>query len=114
MDIGTNRENFLMGSRLLVYNPGDLPINFELKFDNNDRTFWNSRGNHFQIRRLNVQRMPISMAVDLTGLKPQNPEEEKAYKYGNKYFKTLVKSAASEELELIEPSYEDLKDKCRI
>lgn len=111
MDIGTNRENFLMGSRLLVYNPGDLPVNFELKFDNNDRTFWNSRGNHFQVRRLNVQRMPISMAVDLTGLKTQNPEEEKAYKYGNKYFKTLVEPVISEELELIEPLYEDLENK---
>lgn len=111
MDIGTNRENFLMGSRLLVYNPGDLPVNFELKFDNNDRTFWNSRGSHFQVRRMNVQRMPISMAVDLTGLKPQNPEEEKAYKYGNKYFKTLVEPVVSEELELIEPLYEDLENK---
>ena len=59
MDIGFNSVNGIIGSRLLVYNPGDLPVDFELKFDNNERTFWTERGNHFQVRRFNVQRLTI-------------------------------------------------------
>ena len=35
MDTGLNNENALIGSRLLVYNPSDIPIDFELKLDNN-------------------------------------------------------------------------------
>jgi len=31
MDLGLTRENGVIGSRLLVYNPGDVPIDFELK-----------------------------------------------------------------------------------
>ena len=57
------------------------------KLDNNEKSFWTDRGNHFQIRRLNVERLTIPEAVDWTGLKPYNLNDEKEYKYGNKYFK---------------------------
>lgn len=112
MDIGMNKENFLVGSRLLVYNPGDLPIDFELKFNNKERNFWTSRGNRFQVRRLNVQRLPIPMAVDWTGLKTQNINDENNYKYGNKYFKTKSSiTTALNEIEINEPQYNELGDK---
>ena len=112
MDIGMNKENFLVGSRLLVYNPGDLPIDFELKFNNKERSFWTSRGNRFQVRRLNVQRLPIPMAVDWTGLKTQNINDENNYKYGNKYFKTKSSiTTALNEIEINEPQYNELGDK---
>lgn len=87
MDTGLNNDNALIGSRLLVYNPGDVPVDFHLKLDNNEKSFWTGRGNHFQIRRLNVERLTIPEAVDWTGLKPYNLNDEKEYKYGNKYFK---------------------------
>lgn len=87
MDIGLNQENALIGSRLLVYNPGDMPVDFELKMNNIERTFDTPRGSHFQIRRFNVQRLPISAAVDWTGLKTVEEAENIPYKYGNKYFK---------------------------
>ena len=112
MDIGMNKENFLVGSRVLVYNPGDLPIDFELKINNKERSFWTSRGNRFQIRRLNVQRLPIPMAVDWTGLKTQNINDENNYKYGNKYFKTKSSITTTlNEIEINEPQYNELGDK---
>lgn len=89
MDTGFNQANALIGSRLLVYNPGDLPVDFEIKIDNNERTFWTSRGNHFQIRRFNVQRLSIPQAVDWTGLKTLEPDEDSLYKYGKRYYKKL-------------------------
>lgn len=101
MDTGLNNENALIGSRLLVYNPGDIPIDFHLRLDNNERSFWNGRGNHFQVRRFNVERLTIQEAVDWTGLKPYNIEDEKEYKYGRKYFKLpsfeMVDSVNNEE-----------------
>lgn len=111
MDIGMNKENFLMGSRLLVYNPGDLPIDFELKFNNKERAFWTSRGNRFQVRRMNVQRLPISMAIDLTGLKTQDKNDDISYKYGNKYFKITSSAAQLNADEIMEPLYEELGNK---
>lgn len=92
MDTGLTIKNAVIGSRLLVYNPGDLPVDFKMDFNANQRSFWTSRGNHFQIRRFNVQRLTIPQAVDWTGLKPQNVNDEEAYKYGNKYFKIKSKS----------------------
>lgn len=86
MDSGLNKENSLIGTRLLVYNPGDLPIDFNLDFDNEERTFWTSRGNHFQIRRMNVERLSIPQAVDWTGLKTFFETDEATHKYGNRYF----------------------------
>lgn len=91
MDTGLNNENALIGSRILVYNPGDLPIEFKMKLDNNERTFWTERGNHFQIRRFNVQRLSIPNAVDWVGLLPQEESDEDKFKYGQKYFKRTVR-----------------------
>lgn len=114
MDTGLNQENALIGSRLLVYNPGDLPVDFELKMDNNERTFWMERGNYFEVRRYNVQRLPIRMAVDFTGLKTQNLKEDEEYKYGLRYFKVLTKD--NEQIEsngvlINKPKYSLLEDK---
>lgn len=97
MDIGLTQDNALIGSRLLVYNPGDLPIDFELKLGRITRTLNTNRANHFQVRRFNVQRMPIPMAVDLTGLKTVNETENESYKYGNRYFKTHMITANENE-----------------
>jgi len=97
MDTGLNQENALIGSRLLVYNPGDLPIDFELRMNNIKRAFNTSRGEHFQIRRFNVQRLPIAAAVDWTGLKTENEADNIAYRYGNKYFKIAQPGEESED-----------------
>lgn len=86
MDIGLCEENALIGSRLLVYNPGDVPIDFELKLNHEQRSFLNDRGNRFQIRRFNVQRLTIEDAVDWTGLETYNLDNNSKYKYGRKYF----------------------------
>lgn len=92
MDTGLTNKNAVIGSRLLVYNPGDLPVDFKMNFNANERSFWTGRGNHFQVRRFNVQRLTVPQAVDWTGLKPQNIIDEKKYKYGNKYFKKKAKT----------------------
>lgn len=88
MDTGYYTENDMMGSRILVYNPGDLPIEFELRMEENKRTFWSSRmGNGFRISRFNVERLSIEQAVDWTGLTTLEQVDDKPYKYGNRYFK---------------------------
>lgn len=89
MDTGMNSENAVIGSRILVYNPGDLPVDFELRMNNEERTFWLSRGNHFKVRRFNVQRLTIPQAVDWTGLKTLKVEDEEEFKYGRRYFEKL-------------------------
>jgi hypothetical protein len=41
METGLNKQNALIGSRILVYNPGDLPIDFKIylnKINNRLRT----------------------------------------------------------------------------
>lgn len=91
MDIGVKNNNALIGSRILVYNPGDLPVDFEVELNNNERTFWTGRGNHFQVRRFNVQRLPLHCAIDWTGLKTHLEEDNEPYKYGNRYFKIKSK-----------------------
>lgn len=114
MDTGLNQENALIGSRLLVYNPGDLPVDFELKMNNEERTFWLERGNSFKVRRFNVQRLPIPMAVDFTGLKTQNEAEDRDYKYGRRYFKILSKGEkinGLDNVEIYEPEYNLLEEK---
>lgn len=87
MDIGFTPNNSIIGSRMLVYNPGDIPIDFEIKSEHVQRAFKMDRGNHFRIRRFNVQRLSIPNAVDWTGLTTLKVEDNKDYKYGNKYFK---------------------------
>ena len=90
MDTGLNNTNAVIGSRMLVYNPGDLPVDFKMEFDANERSFWTGRGNHFQVRRFNVQRLTIPQAVDWTGLTTQDPDDEEKYKYGDRYFKRKI------------------------
>lgn len=113
MDTGLNNSNALIGSRLLVYNPGDVPIDFEIKMDNEERTFWTERGQSFQIRRFNVQRLPIPMAVDLTGLKTQSRIDNVEYKYGTRYFKVLAKGEQIKINDFLinKPEYQLLQDK---
>ncbi len=92
METGLNNDQGLIGSRILVYNPGDIPVDFEIKIGNLKKRFRAEDGDYrFRISRYNVQRLPIPCAVDWVNLKPTNPKEEEDYKYGNRYFKILEK-----------------------
>lgn len=93
MDTGLNRQNGVIGSRILVYNPGDLPVDFELKLGNLVSQY---RANMkdgekytFRISRYNVQRLTIEQAVDWCGMKTYKEPDELEYKYGNRYFTIL-------------------------
>ena len=93
MDTGLNKENGLIGSRLLVYNPGDLPVEFELKLGNLSSHLRRNLDEYtFRISRYNVQRLTIEQAVDWTGLTTFYPEDNVPYKYGDKYFKIIETS----------------------
>ena len=60
MDIGLSNKNGLIGSRLLVYNPGDLPIDFELRMGNLSSSLRRNLEQYtFRISRYNVQRLTI-------------------------------------------------------
>ena len=88
METGFHHEKGLIGTRMLVYNPGDLPVDWEIKFNENKRGFWTGRGGeHFRIRRFNVERLTIPQAVDWTHLKTFDPADEEGFKYGTKYFR---------------------------
>lgn len=88
MELGFNSSRSMIGSRMLVYNPGDLPVEWEIRFDENKRSFWSCRGGtKFRIRRFNVERLSIEHAVDWCGLTTYNKEDNDYFKYGNKYFK---------------------------
>lgn len=88
METGFDNSTSMIGSRVLVYNPGDLPIDWEIRFDENKRGFWSTRGGaRFRIRRFNVERLPIPCAVDWCGLTTLEEEDNEPYKYGTKYFK---------------------------
>ena len=90
MDTGLNRQNGLIGSRILVYNPGDLPVDFELRLGNLSSKFRRNLDNYtFRISRYNVQRLTIDQAVDWTGLKTYNKDDNEEYRYGNRYFTIL-------------------------
>lgn len=95
MDMGLNRQNGVIGSRILVYNPGDIPIDFELKLGHlvskyramiRDGAIY-----RFRINRYNVQRLTIEQAVDWCDLKTYNRDDEEDYKYGSRYF-TMLKT----------------------
>lgn len=107
MDTGLNESNSVLGSRLLVYNPGDVPIDFELKLGNLTANFRGNIDNAvFRISRYNVQRLSIQQAVDWANLKIDYPllnndVSEETYKYGTKYF-TQVGEPKGDNLE---PSY---------
>lgn len=98
MDTGLNRQNGVIGSRILVYNPGDLPIDFEIKLGNlvsQYRANMRDGENYtFRISRYNVQRLTIEQAVDWCGMKTYDQLDEEKYKYGNRYF-TLLQSKVS-------------------
>lgn len=88
MDLGFNSGRAMIGSRMLVYNPGDLPVEWEIRFDENKRSFWSCRGGtKFRIRRFNVERLSIENAVDWCGLTTYEAADDEPYKYGTKYFK---------------------------
>lgn len=92
MDTGITGKNFAIGSRLLVYNPGDVPIDFELKLGNLTQQFRGDSNATFRISRYNVQRLTITQAVDWAELKVEDPFTQRIttddidYKYGTKYF----------------------------
>lgn len=88
MELGFNHYRSMIGSRMLVYNPGDLPIDWEIKIDENKKGFWSCRGGpKFRVRRFNVQRLIIPNAVDWCGLETYDPNDNNFYKYGNRYFR---------------------------
>lgn len=88
LDTGFYKDNDVMGSRLLVYNPGDIAVDWEIKLDVNKRGFWTGRGgNGFRVQRFNVERLTIPQAVEWTNLRAVIPEEDAPYKFGDKYFK---------------------------
>lgn len=88
VNYGYHNYRPMIGSRVLVYNPGDLPIDWEIKLDENKRGFWSCRGGErFRIRRFNVERLTIPQAVDWCGLTTYDPKDNDGYKYGNRYFR---------------------------
>lgn len=87
MELGFDNNRPMIGSRLLVYNPGDIPIDWELRIETNKKGFWSARGKKFRVRRFNVERLAIPEAVDWCGLTTYIPADNIPYKYGNKYFK---------------------------
>ena len=108
METGLNNEQGLIGSRILVYNPGDLPVEFELKMDNVKKFFRGQDGPYsFRINRYNVQRLSIENAVDWTGLKTESSSENEQYKYGNRYFKIL--EPVYNQDEVVDVTYRHLK-----
>lgn len=113
METGLNRQNGLIGCRLLVYNPGDIDIPFELRLSDLDGNFSHFRGSteieRFRISRYNVQRLSIEQAVDWTGLRVQNRDEEKEYKYGTRYVSILEPSAGATSEEPLAPTIKHLK-----
>ena len=93
MEKGFSTSRAMIGSRMLVYNPGDLPVEWEIKFDENKRSFWSCRGGtKFRIRRFNVERLNLENAVDWCGLTTYYADDNESFKYGTKYFKRRVLS----------------------
>ena len=106
MDTGLNRQNALIGSRILVYNPGDIEIPFELKLGNLTSRFRNHvSGEYFRISRYNVQRLSIQQAVDWIGMRTRNRDENEDYKYGTRYV-TIIEKA--KQLGTLTPHYREL------
>lgn len=106
MDTGLNRQNALIGSHILVYNPGDIEIPFELKLGNLTSRFRNHvSGEYFRISRYNVQRLSIQQAVDWIGMRTRNRDENEDYKYGTRYV-TIIEKA--KQLGTLTPHYREL------
>ena len=110
MDTGLNRQNGMIGSRILVYNPGDVPIDFELKLGNLVSRYRanmsdNDKNYRFRISRYNVQRLSIEQAVDWCGLKTYHREDDNDYKYAGRYFTILENSPKNEGKDSTKPSW---------
>lgn len=89
MDSGLNRDNYAIGSRLLVYNPGDMPINFELKLGhlvNKYRASMKDKNYKFRISRYNVQRLTLPQAIEWCELQPFNRDNISEKTDKNDYF----------------------------
>lgn len=84
MDKGFDGENVSIGSRLLCYNPGDIDMNFNLKF-----RLKNTEVERYQIRKFNVHKISIVDAIEILGFKCFDTNDEKYYKYGKKYLKMI-------------------------
>lgn len=90
METGLNKQNALIGSRILVYNPGDLPIDFKIylnKINNRLRTI--EEPYRFRISQYNVQRLTVEQAVDWINLKTFNEKDNEKFKYGKRYVSIL-------------------------
>lgn len=126
MEMGLKRENGLIGSRLLVYNPGDVPVDFVLRLNNIDnehkRSVWDvndSKGRNpdyyrFRISRYNVQRLTLQQAIDWTNLKAYDVDDQKdnRKKYGPNYFTVAEKGDIIDPNDIdniVKPSYRKLQ-----
>ncbi len=89
METGLNKQNALIGSRMLVYNPGDVPVDFKLHIDNLKTSLRDLGTFHFRISRYNVQRLTLEQAVDWTGLKTYSRDDNETFKYGTRYVNIL-------------------------
>ena len=87
METGLNKQNALIGTRVLVYNPGDIPVDCTVYLNNLKNKLREIDDNpyRFRISRYNVQRLTIEQAVDWTKLKTYDISEEKTFKYGTHY-----------------------------
>lgn len=107
MDTGLNHSNGIIGSRILVYNPGDIPVDFELKLGNLSSEFRkNLKDYSFRVSRYNVQRLTIEQAVDWTGLKTYRKEDDDKFKYGTRYFHIIENNSEDS----YKPEFKNLKD----
>lgn len=103
MDTGLYQQSHLIGSRLMVYNPGDVPVDFKLNLGNLRSDFRGNTDNYtFRISRYNVQRLTIEQAVDWTGLTCFDSKYDEDYKYGNRYF--TIREHEENDSEIIEPN----------
>lgn len=90
MDTGLNAENGLIGSRILVYNSGDIPVDFKLEMGNLSSSLRRNLDKYvFRISRYNVERLTIEQAVDWTGLQTYRSEDNEPYKYSDRYFSII-------------------------
>ena len=88
----------ICSSRLFVYNPGDMPIEFNLNLQNLSRILNNPISNRFRIRRLNVQRLELPNAIKWCNLTTENIIDDPFYKYDKKYFKVIDFEKSKQEL----------------
>lgn len=102
METGLNKQNALIGSRILVYNPGDLPIDFTLYLTNlNNKLRSIEEPYRFRISRYDVQRLTIEQAVDWLGLKTYDESENDKFKYGKRYVGILETQSVNSSVENI-------------